>query len=77
MTHEVIKQFRDLKDGRRLYRVGDIYPRAGLTPTKTRISELSGKKNKLGVPLIKELKEEKPAPKKAAEEAVEEPIKEE
>lgn len=77
MAYKVIKQFRDLKDDRRLYRVGDIYPRAGLSPTKARISELSGKKNKLGVPLIKELKEEKSAPKKAAKEAVEEPIKEE
>ena len=52
--YKVIKPFADLQDHYYSYKVGDIFPRKGLKVTKTRLSELSGKKNKMGVPLILE-----------------------
>ncbi len=30
----VVKSFKDLQDGQRIYRVGDEYPRKGYKPTK-------------------------------------------
>lgn len=53
--YEVIYTFKDLEDNNYLYRIGDIYPREGLTPTKIRIKELSTKKNKIGEILIKKI----------------------
>ena len=55
--YKVIKSFTDLQDKKHLYKVDDEYPRKGLKPTKGRIKELSGKDNRQGVPLIKEVKE--------------------
>lgn len=52
--YKVIKPFADLKDHYYSYKVGDIFPREGLKVTKTRLSELSGKKNRMGEPLIVE-----------------------
>lgn len=59
--YKVIKQFSDLQDNCHTYNVGDTFPRKGLTVSAERIAELSGKDNKQGAPLIKEVKE---APKK-------------
>lgn len=53
MKYEVIKRFVDLKDDNHVYNTGDEYPRKGLEPTLERVKELSTKKNKQGVPLIK------------------------
>lgn len=53
--YKVIKSFIDLKDERYLYKVGDVYPREGYTPTDERIEELSSDKNKQGVELIKKV----------------------
>lgn len=53
----VVKSFKDLQDGQRIYRVGDEYPRKGYKPTKKRIEELSTSKNRRGEPLITEAKE--------------------
>ena len=52
--YQVIHKFKDLKDDDYIYNVGDEYPREGLKPTKKRIEELSGKKNKIGEILIQE-----------------------
>lgn len=52
--HKVIKPFADLQDHYHSYKVGDIFPRKGLKVTKARLSELSGKKNRMGEPLIVE-----------------------
>lgn len=61
--YKTIVMFTDLQDGGHKYEVGDVYPREGLKPTKARIEELKSKKNKRGVALIEEVKEE---PKKKA-----------
>lgn len=53
--YKVIKSFRDLEDGRYLYKDGDIYPRKGVEPSEERIAELAGTKNKLKTPLIKKV----------------------
>lgn len=63
--YEVVHRFKDLEDNDYIYKIGDIYPREGLEPTKKRIKELSTEKNKIGEVLIKKIKEE-------AEEVVEE-----
>lgn len=55
--YKVIKYFTDLQDGSYAYNPGDIYPREGLSPTKKRINELCGSKNKRGYPLIEAVKE--------------------
>lgn len=49
---KVIKPFFDLQDNNCEYKVGDIYPRKDYKPTKKRIEELAGNKNKLGEALI-------------------------
>lgn len=54
--YKVIHAFTDLQDSRTVYNVGDEYPRKGVHPSEERISELSGKKNRQGIPLIKEVK---------------------
>lgn len=53
--YRVIKRFRDVRDNRHEYNVGDEYPRDGKTVSKARIAELSGSKNKQGVPLIEKV----------------------
>lgn len=56
--YRVLKDFTDLQDNRYLYKVGDTYPRNGLTVTAERIAELSGKSNRRGIPLIEEVREQ-------------------
>jgi len=68
--YRVIHKFKDLKDNDHIYNVGDEYPREGLKPTKKRIEELSGEKNKIGEELIEEVVE-------TAEETIEEVTTEE
>lgn len=48
----VIKPFFDLQDGNYEYKVGDAYPRKGYKATEDRVSELAGRRNKLGEALI-------------------------
>ena len=50
--YKVIFEFLDLEDDMHLYKVGDVYPRNGKTATLERATELMGKKNKAGIPLI-------------------------
>ena len=56
--YTVIHEFLDLKDELYHYRVGDKFPRAGKRPSKARIAELSTADNKIGVPLIEEIKKQ-------------------
>lgn len=66
--YKVIKFFCDLQDNNCPYEVGDVFPRKGVSVTDERLKELSGNKNKQGVPLIelvKETDEKKPAKKTA------------
>ena len=61
--YKVVETFADLKDFNYIYNVGDIYPREGMSPTPERIEELSTSKNRLRIPLIKEVSDK---PKKTA-----------
>lgn len=55
MTYKVVKDFTDLKDGRRVYRLGDDYPHEDASkPSKARVEALSTDKNKRKEALIKE-----------------------
>lgn len=56
--YKVIKFFTDLQDNSYAYHEGDIFPREGLDVTQKRLKELSSDKNKRGIPLIEEVKEE-------------------
>lgn len=55
--YKVIKYFVDLQDANQPYNVGDTYPRKGLEVTAERLAELASAENKLGQPLIEEVKE--------------------
>lgn len=63
--YKVIHYFTDLQDDGYAYNVGDEFPHKGMTVTKERIAELSGRENKQGVSLIVEVKPKRE--KKAAE----------
>ena len=62
MPYKVIKFFTDLKDNEHPYNVGDTFPRKGVEVSEERVAELSGKFNKQGCPLIKEVKARKKKP---------------
>ena len=74
MAYIVVHMFDDLTDFKETkagkayhrYEVGDEYPRAGYTPEKGRVEELSSGENRQGVPLIKKIEEKKPPAKKPA-----------
>lgn len=56
MTFKVIKDFKDLEDSNHIYRVGDSYPRQGKVK-KARAEKLATEKNKIGGPVIEEIKD--------------------
>lgn len=55
MEYKVLRYFTDLQDNGHIYKVGDVYPRKGYTPTEDRISELKSKKNRQKIELIQEV----------------------
>lgn len=55
--------FVDTKDGNRLYRAGEQFPRPGLAVSDKRLAELAGSGNRIGFPLIKADGEAPKAPK--------------
>lgn len=57
--YKVLKAFTDLQDNNYVYEEGSEYPRKGSDPSEERIAELSSKKNRQGIPLIKEVKARK------------------
>ena len=54
---KVIKTFKDAQDNH-LYHVGDEFPHNGAIVDEKRIKELASKKNRRGMALIEEIKEE-------------------
>ena len=54
--YRVIKAFTDLKASH-VYYVGDTFPHNGVDVDAERISELASCNNRIGVPLIEEIKE--------------------
>ena len=54
----VKKFFTDLQDNGYAYKVGDEFPHEGHTVSPKRLAELSGSKNKRGIPLIEEIIDE-------------------
>ena len=54
--YRVIKAFTDLKDNNHAYSVGDTFPHNGVEVDAERIAELASDKNRLGIPLIEEIK---------------------
>lgn len=55
--YRVLHKFYDLKDNNHAYSVGDAFPHNGIDVGTERIAELASDKNRLGVPLIEEIKE--------------------
>lgn len=55
--YKVIQFFTDLQDKGYAYRVGDTYPREGLTPSAARINELLNGTNRRHLKLIEEVDE--------------------
>ena len=64
MAYKVIKLLTDLHDNDYLYKVGDTFPRKGISVTEERIAELSGSDNKQHTPLIEKVE---PKRKKASD----------
>lgn len=62
MSYKVIHYFTDLQDFNHPYKVGDVFPRLGLSVSDNRLKELSSSNNRQGKPLIEmvEQKVEKP-----------------
>lgn len=58
MEYRVIHKFRDLQDEDHVYREGDWYPRRG-DVDEARAAELMGTNNKIGVPLIEPVQQQK------------------
>lgn len=56
--YRVIKFFTDLQDNNYPYHEGDTFPREGLKVSQKRFKELASDKNRRGIPLIEEIKEE-------------------
>ena len=57
MGYKVIHYFEDLQDFNHAYKVGDTFPRLGVTVTEGRLKELSSKNNRRGKPLIEKVAE--------------------
>lgn len=56
--YEVLQKFVDLQDKKKVYNVGDSFPKpANKKVTEERIDELSSENNKRGKALIKEIEE--------------------
>ena len=54
--YRVVHKFYDLKDNKHVYSVGDTFPHNGVDVDAERIAELASDRNRLGVPLIEEIK---------------------
>lgn len=54
--YKVIHEFLDLQDNSHYYGVGATFPRRGYKATEERLAELASANNKIGKPLIKEVK---------------------
>ncbi len=50
--YKALEFFTDLQDNNFAYKIGDVYPREGYTPSAERIAELVSCDNKRGNPVI-------------------------
>lgn len=55
--YKTIVYFTDLQDMNHVYKVGDVYPREGITVPDSRIASLASENNLQGKPLIEEVEE--------------------
>lgn len=62
--YQVIVEFYDLQDKYKHYLPGDTFPREGLIVSEERLEMLASDRTTLGVPVIKKVEDEKPAPRK-------------
>lgn len=60
MSYRVIADFRDLEDGRRLYKKDKPYPREGYEPTQERIMALTTSNNAGKKPFIIKIESKEP-----------------
>lgn len=67
MTYKVIKDFVDMQDNNKVYRVGDEYPVRGKTVSESRVKSLLTGVNALGMICIAEVEKRAETPKKTAE----------
>ena len=67
--YKVICYFEDLQDNRHPYKVGDKFPRLGLSVSQVRLDELASANNKRGKALIKMVKEVEQVTKEENEQA--------
>jgi hypothetical protein len=65
MAYKVVTSFFDREDNKRLYEVGQSYPRTGFKPSEERIKLLSTVDNDEKAIFIKEVKKKKSEPKKS------------
>lgn len=61
--YRVLHTFADLTDKNFIYHEGDNFPRDGVSVSEARANELSGSKNKIGLPLIAKIPDKKPKKK--------------
>lgn len=58
--YQVLVDFKDLQDGNKIYRKGDVYPRpANKKVGNDRLNELLSSDNNFGKPIIKEVENSK------------------
>jgi len=62
--YRVVHEFYDLQDSCKRYLPGDTFPREGLIVSEERLEMLASDRTTLGVPVIKKVEDEKPAPRK-------------
>jgi hypothetical protein len=67
MTYKVIKDFVDMQDNNKVYRVGDEYPVRGKTVSESRIKSLLTGVNALGMICIAEVEKRAENAEKQAE----------
>ena len=61
----VLHEFADMQDNGHVYRVGDVFPRAGYEPGADRLAVLQSNSNRLGEPLISRVSKTMPDEEKA------------
>ena len=50
--YKVVKDFADAQDNNHIYKIGEVYPREGYTPTTERLAYLSSAKTPIKAPVI-------------------------
>ena len=69
--YRTVKAFADAQDNNHVYQTGDVYPRSGVVVTDARLFELRTSANRLRMPLIELVNEDKGNTQAEAENAPE------